>query len=217
MVHTATITGHEVRKKRHIHRRLNDGLSVVTVVFACYILLLPLLPIVRLWIEKRADKTGGYVYQSALQTKPDAAHVAKPMPKDNRLVLPTIQVDQEILEGESFRTLEKGLWRKPSTSTPDKGGNTVLLAHRFTYRTTDQGVFYHLDKIKVGDKFPVYWQGKEYDYEVREIKVVSPLAIEVEQNTEEPILTMYTCTPIWSPTQRLVVIAHLLPEEPKIP
>jgi len=203
-------------KRRHKtgqrHRRINDVLSVLVVLFACYILFLPLVPVVRLWLVKRSDKTEGYAYRSNLQTKPAAVEAAKPIPQDNRLVLPSIQLDQPILEGESFRMLEKGLWRKPASSTPDKGGNTVLVAHRFTYRTTDQGVFYHLDKINVGDTFPVYWQGKEYDYEVREIKIVSPLAVEVEQNTAEPILTMYTCTPIWSPTQRLVVIARLLTE-----
>lgn len=192
------------------HRRLNDFLSIFIVLFALYIILLPIVPIITLWIAKNNDETNGYVYQTNLQTDPIVTKKAKKIPTDNRLVLPTIQLDEAILEGNSFHTLERGLWRKPYTSTPDMGGNTVIAGHRFTYKNV--AGFYHLDKIKLGDEFPLYWSGKEYDYKVVEIKVTSPMAVEVEHNTKEPTLTLYTCTPIWSPTQRLVVVSHLITE-----
>lgn len=197
-----------MNKRFFTHRRINDMLSLIVIGIAMYILLLPAIPYVQLWLGKMNDHTGGYVYQTKLTTEESADR--KPIPKENRLVLPTIQLDQEIHEGESFETMSRGLWRRPNASTPDKGGNTVIVGHRFTY--SDPAVLFHLDKIKIGDAFPVYWLGKEYDYQVSDIRVVSPLAVEVESPTADPLLTIYTCTPIWTGTDRLVVKASLTKE-----
>lgn len=192
------------------HRLFNDVLSIVVALVALYILVLPLTPQLTLWWHKRNDKTGGYVYQTRLTEDPAVEEIQKPIPEGKRLVLPTIQLDEEVYEGAKFWTLSKGLWRRPNTSTPDKGGNTVIVGHRFTYNGPAQ--FYHLDKIKVGDKFPLYWEGVEYDYEVIDISVVSALALEVEAPTEDPILTLYTCTPLWSAKDRLVIKSRLIEE-----
>lgn len=188
------------------HRRINDFLSLVVAVFAIYILALPLIPYVQLWWDKTTDKTDGYVYTTKLVPNPPKE--TKPIPKENRLVLPTIQLDEEVHEGAGFWTLNKGLWRRPHTSSPDQGGNTVIVGHRFTY--DGPATFYHLDKIKPGDRFPMYWNGTEYNYEVSAVKVVSPLALEIEKNTAEPMLTIYTCTPLWSAKERLVIQAKLI-------
>jgi LPXTG-site transpeptidase (sortase) family protein len=188
------------------HRRFNDGLSVVVALVALYILLSPLMPHLMLWWAQRTDDTDGYVYQTQLVET--ASDNTKPIPNDNRLVLPTIQLDEEVHEGDSHTTLRKGLWRRPHTSTPDQGGNTVIVGHRFTYN--DPSVFYHLDRIELGDRFPLYWQETEYTYEVINITVVSPLAVEIEGPTDQPMLTLYTCTPVWSAAQRLVIQARLI-------
>lgn len=175
-------------------------------------LVLPLWPHISLWWDKRNDTTGGFTYQSRLIEAPDeSAPPPKPIPQDNRLVLPTLQLDEEVHEGNGSWVLSEGLWRRPHTSTPDKGGNTVIVGHRFTY--DDPSVFFHLDKINIGDKFPLYWEGIEYNYEVIDVKVVSALAVEVENQTEDPILTLYTCTPIWTSRDRLVIVSQLI-EEP---
>lgn len=87
----------------------------------------------------------------------------------------------------------------------------MLVGHRFTY--DGNGVFYHLDKLKVGDQLAVFWEGKKYQYTVTETKVVPATATEVEDQTQDPQLTLYTCTPLWSAKDRLVVIAKPLTEE----
>lgn len=201
---------------KHItHRRFNDALSIVVGAAALFILLSPLIPYVSLWWAQRTDKSGGFVYDTKL-VPADSPKInkddLKPIPKENRLVIPSMQLDEEIHEGKYASTLNKGVWRKPYTSSPDKGGNTVLAGHRFNYSKTS--VFYHLDKIKQGDRFPLYWNGQEYNYEVSNILVVSPLALEVEKNTEEPMLTIYTCTPVWTSKQRLVIQAKLIEDLP---
>lgn len=127
----------------------------------------------------------------------------------NKLVVPSIGVDGVIYEGATVSTLNNGIWRRPNTSTPDKGGNTVLSAHRFLYETGPI-TFYHLDKVKMGDKIYVLWNNKRYEYQVFNISEVLPTQIEVEANTKDPIITLYTCTPLWTAEKRLVVKAKLL-------
>jgi sortase A len=131
----------------------------------------------------------------------------------NVLLIPKIGVDGLVYESEDPVVLNYGIWRRPQTSTPDRGGNTVFVAHRYLY-TTGINTFYHLPKMEVGDQFFVYWQQKQYTYEVFTVDTVLPTEIEIEENTEEPIVTLYTCTPLWTSEYRLVVRARLI-EEPQ--
>jgi len=120
-------------------------------------------------------------------------------------------LDQPVLEGpvsRQYSTLNKGIWRWPNGSTPDKGGNTVLIGHRFTY-TNPRGAFYFLNKVKMGDEIGVFWNNREYLYRVASISVVSPTDTAIEDNTSDTRLTLFTCTPLWLPKDRLVVVAKL--------
>lgn len=196
-----------MREFKYKHRRsklriFNDILSVVVICLGLYLILTPLLPQFTYWINKKTGKVSNTMPYA--DNKPDS----KPIPQDNRLVIPQMGLDVSINEGKYADTLKKGVWRRPLTSTPDKGGNTVIAGHRFTYN--DPAVFYHLDKMKVDDKFAIFWQGKEYLYQVAEVKTVEPHQVEIEQNTDDPILTLYTCTPMWTSKQRLVVISKLI-------
>jgi LPXTG-site transpeptidase (sortase) family protein len=40
-----------------------------------------------------------------------------------------------------------------------------------------------------------------------ESKIVDPSAVEIEAPTTQKQLTLYTCTPIWTAKERLVIIA----------
>lgn len=126
---------------------------------------------------------------------------------ENHLVIPKIGLDQHIWIGDSPWLVNKGVWHIPHSSTPDKGSNTVLVGHRFTYK--DPAVFYHLDKVEAGDPIIAVYDGKLYNYKVSETKIVNPTDIHIEDPTEENVLTLYTCHPLWSTRQRLVVIAEL--------
>jgi sortase A len=137
------------------------------------------------------------------------------IPQDNRIVISKIAVDAPIVEGIDESALWKGMWRRPNSSTPDKGGNTVITGHRFLY-TTGPNTFFYLDKITVDDIIAVYWEGKEYDYMVYEITIVNPDRIDIEENTNESILTLYTCTPLWTSKTRLVIKAILQLPNPNL-
>lgn len=133
----------------------------------------------------------------------------KDIPQENILVIPKIDVKVKIIEGESQEALDQGAWRMPTTSTPDKGGNTVISAHRFKYLPPNNTTFYLLDKLNRGDRLFVYWQGKEYKYVVIESKVVEPTEISILDNTPDNRLTLFTCTPLFSTAKRLVVVSVL--------
>ncbi|MFW5720190.1 MAG: sortase [Candidatus Dojkabacteria bacterium] len=184
-------------------------LGILTFI-AVYFLMTPLMPIFDYYIAHQFDETKGYAYDSRLAREFSNADIdaskLKPIPPENTLVIPKIGVDAKIHEGQEEHTLLQGIWRRPNTSTPDKGGNTVLTAHRFMYMS-GPNTFFSLDKVKEGDTFAVFWQGQEYTYQVYQIEVVGPERVEIENPTEDPIITLYTCTPLWTSDKRLVVQA----------
>lgn len=184
-------------------------MSVILFCLAIYIIATPFIPEVELLFAKSNDKTQGFVYESNLaEVKDIPKEELKPIPKENRVVIPEIGVDSRILEGGDISILNKGqAWRRPSTSNPAKGGNTVVVGHRFFGQ--GKNTFYHLNKVKKDDLIVVYWQGVEYNYQVFETFETSPQNIAVESNTKDPILTLYTCSGL-SAEKRFIVKAKLL-------
>jgi sortase A len=128
----------------------------------------------------------------------------------NRLIIPTIGVHIGVVEGSDESVLYRGAWRRPGTGTPDVGGNTVITAHRFYYVPPNNKTFYNLNKLEVGAKIFIFWNEIEYVYEVYEKFVVEPDQTEIERHMDGNILTLYTCHPLWTADQRLVVRAKLV-------
>lgn len=188
-----------------IFKNINRFLSVIVFLLGFYITILPVIPDIQFSIAKANDTDNGFVYPSKIA--PIDFQTEKEIPDENRLVIPQIGVDGEIFEGEKD-VLDKGLWRRPSSSNPLLGGNTVIVAHRFLY-SSGPVTFYHLDKMNIGDEFSVYWEGKEYVYKVFDIFEVDPAYVEIEENTLNNILTLYTCTPLYTAEKRLVVRSEL--------
>lgn len=125
----------------------------------------------------------------------------------NHVVIPRLRLDERIHEGESESTANLGVWRRPQTAKPGQNNNTVLVGHRFTY---DGGaVFYSLDRVQPKDEIVVVYDGKLYLHRVMDQKVVAATAVEIEEPTAQEQLTIYTCTPIWSAKDRLVLTTRL--------
>ena len=128
----------------------------------------------------------------------------------NILIIPKINVKIEIVEGEDESVLSKGAWRMPQTSTPNKGGNTVLSAHRWKYQPPSEKTFYLLDKLETGDSFYVIWEKKKYNYKVVSTSIVLPTDLSVLSPTTAPSITLLTCHPLFSTTKRLIVRGELI-------
>jgi len=131
-------------------------------------------------------------------------------PAINTLKVAAMRVNSAVLEGKTSGTLNKGLWHIPGTSTPDKGGNTVISAHRWKWGASSGKSFYDINKVSLGDQIELIWKGKLYVYKVSNIQTVTPDKIEILNNTAQPKLTLFSCAPLFSSKYRLVVEADLI-------
>lgn len=193
------------------HRQFNNLLTAVVVSGALYLVAIPYWPRIT-WVFK--DKSAAAPYAGNLRSPTVKTGEIKPLPPDNRIVIPSALINQPILEGNGIWAIDNGgSWRKNlNTDTPKESGNTVIVAHRFTYARPESG-FYNLDKVRVGDRLAIYWEGEELLYEVTETKTVTRYQVEIEQNTSDRTLTLYTCTPVVTAENRLVVVAKPVEED----
>ena len=131
---------------------------------------------------------------------------------ENRLYIPKIDVNLPYATG-SETVMEKGAWwRQPDNGNPADGGNFVLSAHRFIMGLTPQQTlrkspFYNINKLEIGDKITADYSGKRYEYTISKIFAVAPDAVEIEQRTDQPQLTLYSCTLGGASDGREVIIA----------
>lgn len=187
-------------------RFINNVLATVVVVLALFILFSPFLPELQLDIQKRFQPDSDFAYTEKSNNIPLAQ-----IPDRNTIVIPEIGIHGLIYEGKGAETMNLGIWHRPQSSHPGKGSNTVLVAHRYLY-TSGPDTFYHLPKISKGSPIVVFWDKQEYRYEVLDTQVVDANQVEIEKQTEENILTLYTCTPLWTSEKRFVVRAKLISE-----
>lgn len=163
-------------------RRLCLGLNVIGLAAGLYLLLNAMAPI---YIPQRT------ISEVTLQQTPEAA--------EDRLYIPKIAVDVAIVTGDSEKVLEKGAWhRQPQNGDPEKGGNFVLSAHRFELGLTPQQTsakspFYHIEKLKPGDKIFVDYKQKRHAYEVARTYKVDRFAVDIEKPSSDPKMTLYSC------------------------
>ena len=133
---------------------------------------------------------------------------------ENRLYIPKIDINLPYASGGA-ETMEHGAWwRKPENGNPKDGGNFVLSAHRFIMGLTPQQTlrkspFYNIDELTVGDEIVIDYDGTRYIYVISEKRSVKPEAIEIEQRTDQPQLTLYSCTLGGANDGRDVLIAKL--------
>ena len=143
---------------------------------------------------------------------------ALPAPKklDNRVIIPKLGVNIPYAEGA--QSLDSGAqWRYPERGNPVRGGNFIIAAHRFSiqptpWSTIEKSPFYHIDKLAVGDKIIVDYDGKRYAYEIEEQFDVKPNQTEIESATGATKLTLYTCTLSGESDGRVVLVSKPLGE-----
>ncbi len=116
--------------------------------------------------------------------------------------IPKIKVTAAILEGSDDRALKYTVGHYPGYGEIGQPGNYVLLGHRnYVY-----GHFFrNIDKLEVGDKINITKDINIYTYLVTESFVVKPEDVWVLEQTEEATITLITCTPIGTYTDRLIV------------
>lgn len=123
------------------------------------------------------------------------------------LRVPKMEIELPILLGANSTNMKKGAAHLTETSYPIGGNNSnsVMAAHRGYGKAA---MFRHIDKLEFGDKIYIQNFREELVYEVYDIKLISPDDTNDLMIVEgEDIITLITCHPYRSNTQRYVVKA----------
>jgi sortase A len=126
-----------------------------------------------------------------------------------RIRIPEIGVDWSFVEGVSRSDLMKGPGHYPETPFPGTLGNAAIAGHRTTYGQP----FHNLDELEPGDEIVIETLAGTFTYEMTEQLIVRPTQIEVVANTPDAQLTLTSCHPKGSASQRIVVKAKLVPNK----
>ena len=128
-----------------------------------------------------------------------------------QIVVPRIGLKKYLVEGTSVEALRKGPGHYAGTPQPGEPGNVAIAGHRTTYG----GPFFRMDEMRAGDPIFVFSlkTNRWFRYDVMKTTIVKPSASEVLRpipglNT----LTLTTCHPRYSASQRMVISATLVGE-----
>ncbi len=122
--------------------------------------------------------------------------------------IPRIGVTKYVVAGVAPDDLKKGPGHFPSTPQPGHLGNMAIAGHRTTYGEP----FRNIDQLELGDEIIVTdIQGREFTYVVDSQKIVGPSDSYVVATTDPTVarLTLTTCHPEFSASERLIVSAVL--------
>jgi LPXTG-site transpeptidase (sortase) family protein len=122
-----------------------------------------------------------------------------------KIHIPSISLVSDICVFDRDFCLNFAVWMKYS----DARGNILLTGHSFSIIPLRAGVFYSLSDVKVGEK--IYIELEEtLVYEVSDVYVTSRFDLEVENfDNYENSLVLYSCFPLWTANERIVVRAQL--------
>jgi sortase A len=194
--------------------RILVGCGVLVLLFAVYQLFGTDLPEARSQqalkqqIEKELKAHSQPRAVSGGTSRPDpAAKIAAP-PEGGALgiiEIPTINLDKELVQGVGESDLQKGPGHYPTTPLPGEAGNAAIAGHRTTYGAP----FFRLDGLRKGDAIIITTVQGTFTYHVIRSFVVLPTDLAVVAPTKANLLTLTTCTPRYSASQRLIVQAIL--------
>ncbi len=131
--------------------------------------------------------------------------------RPTRLEIPKINLSVVVSYGTSQDILARGPGMYPEGCFPGEEGNTAIAAHRTTYGAW----FRKLDLLREGDEIIVTFGDREYIYQVEDVFVVAKNDWSVIDPTPYRALTLTTCHPPGSSTQRLVVRAREVYSRPR--
>ena len=159
---------------------------------------------------QRSHHAGTAVTPPRTPTSPPTVAPTVPAPAPGGpvgiLSIPKLSLSMMVVEGTDAEQLRAGPGHYPGTPLPGQAGNAAIAGHRTTYLHP----FYDLDKLVPGDTIDVLTGQGWFVYRVTGSQAVDPTDVAVVAPTPTPVLTLTTCNPRYSATQRLVVQAALV-------
>ena len=124
-----------------------------------------------------------------------------------------------VLEGTGRDVLALGVGHYAGSASPGAGGNFALAGHR----TTHGRPFHDVDRLVKGDRILVETAEEVFVYEVSERRIVRPSDVAVVgpvpgspgEAPTQAMLTLTSCHPRYSATERFVVHARLVEAVPR--
>ncbi len=120
--------------------------------------------------------------------------------------IPKIGLSMVVVEGTGTAQLQQGPGHYAGTPLPGERGNSAIAGHRTTYLHP----FYNLNELVPGDPITIITVQGIFQYDVISSQAVLPTDVAVVRPTRRPTLTLTTCNPRYSASQRLVVHALLV-------
>ena len=205
----ATESAKNTRRKRHLIPVL-AGLAVVLFILFLQYNRLIFAPIMAY------GSPGDTPAQEIDAVDPTISQAVSP---DPRLIIPKINVDVPIHFGislsEVMSAMNNGVAHyriAGASSYPGEIGNTVITGHSAgdIYSSNPyKYIFSGLERLEDGDLIYINYNSVRYTYRVVKKEVVDPSNVAaLVVNTDKPLLTLVTCTPLGTSRYRLLVTAE---------
>ncbi len=123
-----------------------------------------------------------------------------------RIQIPKTGVDQTVREGVEQVVIDSGPAHWPGTAAFGGWGNVVLAGHR----STKTEPFLRNGELGAGDKILLTDATGVYHYSITSVDVLPATALWIVDQHPGRMLTIFTCHPIGSAAERLVVRAELV-------
>jgi LPXTG-site transpeptidase (sortase) family protein len=104
-----------------------------------------------------------------------------------RVIIPSIRLDEVVVEGLSDKDLWAGPGHMPGTVFPGQNGNSVISAHRDRH-------FHRLDDLRIGDMIETQTPAVSVMWRITQRRVVGKDERAIFES-QTPMLTLTTCWP----------------------
>lgn len=164
------------------------------------------------------------VTPSSIIAQPNGSIVVGP---ESKIYIPKIRVDANVIydttpdQVSQLKAMEKGVaWFgiTGANSKPGQVGNTVLSGHSsndWLESGDNKFVFARLEQLQLGDMIYLHYNTTRYSYTITKREVVKPTEInKLVYETDRPVLTLITCTPLGTAEKRLLLTAEQVSPDP---
>jgi LPXTG-site transpeptidase (sortase) family protein len=147
-----------------------------------------------------------------------SAEASVPTPAEGssvaHLQIPSIDLDEYVVSGTAEGDLAKGPGHYIGSAAPGQAGNVAIAGHR----TTNGAPFNRIGQLAIGDQiYLTTTTGERLTYVVSQPPVaVSPSDVSVLDNFGDDRVTLTTCNPEFSSSQRLIVVGELKGPTPPV-
>ena len=152
--------------------------------------------------EGRAQNTLAAQFVTQQPTKPKFGGLV------GRISIPSIGLSKFVVAGVRLSDLKKGPGLFAGSPLPGQLGNVAIAGHRTTYGAP----FGRIDEIHDGDVISLESDNGKFTYLVKgEPRVIAATDIAVARTTDPTTatLTLVSCHPKWTASQRIIVVATL--------